>query len=114
MYARLSADVRDFRLKGAYWQAKDFISLFGNPYFSAASLTDPGATFANPKLLYFGAEYGRSLGKGFHFLVEVDYFQRLSDQLQGADGLPISASSGSGFSASVCMRINPSFLLKQF
>ena len=114
VYARLFADVRDFRLKGAYWQAKDFISLFGNPYFSAASLTDPGATFANPKLLYFGAEYGRSLGKGFHFLVEVDYFQRLSDQLQGADGLPISASSGSGFSASVCMRINPSFLLKQF
>lgn len=114
VYTRLSADVRDFRLKGAYWQAKDFISLFGNPYFSAASLTDLGATFVHPKLIYLGAEYGRSLGKGFYFLVEVDYFQRLSDQLRGADGAPISASSGSGFSASVCMRINPSFLLKQF
>lgn len=114
LYARLTADMRDFRLKGAYCQSEDFISLFGNPFFGAASLTDLGVTFEHPKLLYLGAEYGRSLGKGFHFLVRADLFHRLADQMQGTDGLSMAVGSASSFSASVCMRLNLAFLLKQF
>ena len=114
LYARLSADVKDFRLKTAYCQAHDFISLFGSPFFGSASLVEPGATFDQPKLLYVGAEYGRSLGKGFFFLVKADVYHRLADDMCGVDGTLMPVGGATSFSASVCMRINPSFLLKQF
>ena len=42
LYARASADIYDFRVKTSYWTCEDFISMFGSPFFGAASMIDEG------------------------------------------------------------------------
>lgn len=114
LYARASAEIADFRVTGAYWTCRDFISLFGNPFFGAASLVEKGATFDRPKLLYLGLEYSRQFARGFSLGIDVDLFHHLSDRLTDAAGATVPTGSATSFSAGVYMRVNPSFLLKRF
>ena len=114
VYARASVDIYDFRVKTAYWQCEDFISLFGNPFFGAASMSDRGVTFRRPKLVYLGLEYSRQLGKGFSIGVEVDVFHHLSGEMTDGEGGLVPMGSATSFSAGAYMRVNPSFLIKKF
>ncbi len=114
IYANLTADLRDFRLKASYWQCDDFISMFGSPFFGAVSTSTPGMTFEQPKMVYFGAEYARTFGKGFSLGIDVDVYYRLGGHTvdPSAGRQPVGASTS--FSAGIYLRANPSFLLKKF
>ena len=114
LYARASADIYDFRVKTSYWTCKDFISMFGSPFFGAASMIDEGVTFDRPQMIYLGVEYSRLLAKGFSIGVDVDVFHHLSGDMNDADGVKQPMGNATSFTAGVYMRINPSFLIKKF
>lgn len=114
LYARASADIYDFRVKTLYWTCEDFISMFGSPFFGAASMIDEGVTFDRPQMIYLGVEYSRQLAKGFSIGVDVDVFHHLSGDMNDADGVKQPMGSATSFTAGVYMRINPSFLIKKF
>lgn len=101
LHAALSADLGHFRIKGGYWKGKDFISLFGIPYYGVASTVDPKQVYKNPSTLYGGLEYTYTLGKGYALGADVDFYKS-------------SATDKTTFSVGVYLRINPSFLLKKY
>ena len=113
IYAKASADIKDFRVKASYWICNDFISMFGCPFYGSVSIEDSQATFDNPQLVYLGVEYSRSFGKGFSIGIDVDIFHQLSCDMTDAEGTRPSGSATS-FTAGIYMRINPSFLIKKF
>lgn len=99
-YLRTYADLRDFRVKAAYWMCRDFVSVLGSPFYGALSLSDEGRTFDTPQMVTLGAEWSRSLGRGFTIGADVDVYVHLKN--------------ATSFSAGVYLRINPVFLLKRF
>lgn len=113
-YARASADIYDFRVKTSYSKSNDFISMFGSPFFGAASLSDPGSTFDNPELLYFGVEYSRAFGKGFSLGIDLDIYHHMPHFIKTSEGETEKANGATSFSAGIYFRINPSFLIKKF
>lgn len=113
-YALLSADINNFRLKTSYWECDNFISMFGVPFYGAVSTTVDGGLFEHPQLVYFGAEYARTLGKGFSLGIDVDIYNRLSDRFYDPQTGWQSVGSATSFSCGIYLRINPSFLLKTF
>lgn len=114
VYARVSADIYDFRVKTSYSVTKDFISMFGSPFFGAASLSDPDVTFDKPQLLYFGLEYSRTFGKGFALGVDLDIYHHLPGFILSPGEGRQKADGATSFSAGVYFRVNPSFLIKKF
>lgn len=114
LYARASADICDFRVKASYWSCKDFISMFGSPFYGAVSTKVEGATFDAPSMVYLGVEYSRVLGKGFSLGVDLDVYQSLSTTIHRPDAGSAPLGSATSFSAGVYLRINPSFLIKKF
>ncbi len=113
-YINLTADINDFRVKASYWECDDFISMFGVPFYGAVSTTEKGGVFEAPKMVYLGAEYARTLGKGFALGVDVDVYYRLADRLYDAQTGWQPVGSSTSFSCGVYLRVNPSFLLKKF
>ncbi|MDR2970067.1 MAG: hypothetical protein LBV32_10765 [Tannerellaceae bacterium] len=112
-YFKTFADIRDFRVKASYWQCDDFISMFGSPYFGAVSLKEKGLTFLSPRLIHFGAEYSRSLGKGFSLGVDLDIFHALPGNTKHPEKGLQPYTGATGFTAGAYLRFNPSFLIKQ-
>ena len=114
VYARAAADIKDFRIKAAYWKCDDFISMFGSPFYGAASTITKGLVFDKPGMIYIGAEYSRQLAKGFSLGIDVDIFQHLSGKMIDPEDGMLPMGSATSFTAGVYMRINPSFLIKKF
>lgn len=100
----LGANLAGFRVKTGYWQGKNFISLFGIPYYGAVSMVDRTEIYKDPSTVYLGLEYSHSFGKGYALGVDVDIYQSKAD----------GATNKSAFSAGVYFRVNPSFLLKRY
>lgn len=113
-YPKLTVDIYDFRIQGGYWKCKDFVSLFGNPFFGAISTTHEGKTFDSPSMVYLKAEYSRSFGKGFSLGIDVDVFNQNGVNAILPQQGPVFEPSALSFSAGVYFRINPSFLIKKF
>ncbi|MDR1981797.1 MAG: hypothetical protein LBQ39_09305 [Tannerellaceae bacterium] len=113
LYARIWADLYDFRVKGAYWMCKDFISMFGNPYYGAVSTSEEGLTFDNPRMACFGLEYSRSFGKGYSIGIDLDLYYHLSTTAHTAERTE-KQGGATGFSMGVYFRMIPSFLIKRF
>ena len=113
MYAKASADLRDFRVKTSYWQCKDFISILGFPFYGAVSNTEEGMTFKSPKMVAFGVEYSRNFGKGSSFGVDFDFYKHFSTTAYTPEGA-ISKKGSTSFSVGAYLRLNTSFLVKHF
>ncbi|MCC8171400.1 MAG: hypothetical protein LIP00_06365 [Parabacteroides sp.] len=113
-YPKLSADIYDFHLEAAYWKCKDFIPLLGSPFFGAVSTAEPGMTFRRPGLFYFGAEYGRSFGKGFELGIDADVVNQFPVTACLPGGGTERQGSALSFSAGVYFRVNTEILLKRF
>ncbi len=114
-YINLTADISNFRLKASYWECYDFISMFGSPFYGSVSTSKPGMTFDQPQMVYFGAEYARTFGKGFAIGIDVDVYYRLPCSVYDpTDGWQPAGAATTSFSAGIYLRANPSFLLKKF
>ena len=114
LYAAAYADMKDIRVKAGYMMNKDFISMFGSPFFGAASLRNPGYVFDKPQTVFASVEYSRTFGKHYSLGAKADVFQYFPGDMVAPDGSRTSLNSTTSFSFGVYFRINPSFLLKRW
>lgn len=113
-YTSLTADIQDFRIKASHFVNRDFVSLFGSPFYGAVSLVEQNATFENPDMIYLGVEYSKDFGKGYALGVDLDFFHSMKTTLQHPTEGLIPQSANTSFSCGIYLRINPTILLKQF
>ena len=116
-YSKLAMQVSDFNISTSYWACKDFVSIFGSPFYSTVSTKINNMMYDKPTLLHLSAEYVRSLGKGFTFGVNVETYYSLSGKMYSSeDGIydPLAFGSNSNFSMGIYLRVNPSFLIKKY
>lgn len=118
-FAKYAMQLSDFNLHVSYWEGKNFIPIYGSPFYGSVStkLQDGIMLYQDPKMLHLGIDYVRPLGKGFSFGIYADVYYYLSGKMYSAEtGLyqPRTFGNNSNFSLGVCLRINPSFLIKQY
>ena len=116
-YTKASMQLKDFNLSTFYWSGNNFISIMGNAFYNSISSKIDGMLYRDPKMLYCGADYVRSLGKGFTFGINAEAYYYLSGRMYSSlTGEYQSSSFGSNtnFSIGIYLRINPSFLIKQY
>jgi len=117
LYSKLSLQLNSFNLWTSYWQCNDFVTMFGSPFFGAVSTKEAGMLYDRPQMLYLGGEYLRTLGKGFAVGVKASAYCYIAGTMySSASGevQPRPFGNNSNFSAGVCLRLNPSFLIKNF
>ncbi|MGM9759547.1 MAG: hypothetical protein ACI30I_05455 [Parabacteroides sp.] len=105
---------RGFQVKGAYFYGNKFISLFGYPFYGTVSTKTPGMTFDTAKTGYVGLEYAHTFAPGFALGIHADLYLESPRRATRADGEVTRCSRASSFAAGVCLRVNPSFLIKKF
>lgn len=108
----LSADLRDVRVRAGYFRADDFISLFGLPYFGAASARHVGAVFDRPQTVFASVEYARTFAKHYAFGARAELYQSFPGQMTDAEGVVSTPEKATCFSVGVYFRVNPKFLVK--
>jgi hypothetical protein len=128
-YTKAAVQIKDFNISASYWACEDFVSMFGSPFYGSVStktFNDPetkkeNMLYHNPEMLHFGAEYVRSLGKGFALGINAEAYYYLSGKMYYSEtgiyeGRYESSAFGSNsnFSMGIYLRINPSFLLKHY
>ncbi|WP_455586441.1 hypothetical protein [Bacteroides sp.] len=114
LYASAFVDLKDFRVTGGYFTAKDFISLLGIPYFGAVSTKNEGAVYDDPQTCFMSVEYSRSFGKHYAFGAKADLYYSFPGTMTMADGTMVDSGTATSFSFGVFLRVNPSFLIKKF
>ena len=116
-YSKIDMQLADFNISTSYWSCNNFVPIFGNPFYSSISVKEEGMLYRKPKMLSFGADYVRSLGKGFVFGINAEVYYYLSGKMYSAEtrlDQPSPFGNNTNFSAGVYLRINPSFLIKQY
>lgn len=116
-YTKLAVQLSNFNISTSYWRNKDFVSIFGSPFYSSISTKKENMLYRDPQMLHFEVDYVYPLGKGFAFGINADIYYYLSGKMYSSEtGLYESPAFGnnSNFSLGVCLRINPSFLIKQY
>ena len=119
IYSKLSMQLKDFNIGTSYWSCTDFVSMFGNAFYSSISTKkgNEGMIFHKPKMLYLGVDYTRILGKGFVFGINAEAYYYLSGKMYSPEtGIvePSAFGSNTNYSLGIYLRINPSFLIKQY
>ena len=114
-YLRSTLELReDLLINAGYFICKDFISLFGSPYYGAVSMTDDELTFDKPQTLSLTAEYARTFAKHYGLGVKAEVYYSMPGHMQYADGTRIKGSNSTNFTIGIYLRVNPSFLIKRF
>ena len=114
-YLRSTVELRDdFLINAGYFVCKDFISLFGSPYFGAVSMTEEDLTFEKPQTLSLTAEYYRTFAKHYGLGAKVEVYYVMPGHLKYADGQREKGAHSTNFTVGVYLRVNPSFLIKKF
>lgn len=104
----------NLQAKAGYFYGKDFISLFGLPYFGTASTTHPGAVFDHMHTAYFSADYSREFKKMFAVGAQFSLYYSLPGTLTYTDGSRTEEDGVANYSFGVYFRANLSFLIKKF
>ena len=113
-YVGARIDLSDFRLRTAFWQCHDFVSLFGHPYFGVISTYLEDAVYHRPRMLLFGAEYTRSLSPDCAFGIDFDAFHRLAAPIDDPQGRHSYEGDRFSYSFGIYLRFHPTFPLKTF
>lgn len=116
-YTKLAAQLSNFNIRASYWSCGNFMPIFGSAFYGSVSTKEENMFYENPKMLYVGADYIRPLSKGFSFGIKAESYYYLSgkmyDQRTGVYA-PSAFGNNTNYSIGVCLRINPSFLLRQY
>ncbi len=114
-YIRATAELRDdFMINAGYYICKNFISLFGSPYYGAVSMTDDQLTFDKPQTLSLTAEYYRTFAKHYGLGAKLEVYQVFPGNLKYANGMVEKGKTSTNFTFGVYLRVDPSFLIKKF
>lgn len=109
-YAKVSSGLgRYFKAKLGYFYGKDFISMYGIPYFGTVSTKTPGATYDCMNTLYGSAEYTRSFGKNFRLGIFADVYQSFPGEMTLSNGEKHASKSLTAFSFGAYFKINLDF-----
>lgn len=109
-YAKVSSDLgRYFKAKLGYFYGKDFISMYGIPYFGTVSTKTPGATYDCMNTLFGSAEYTRSFGKNFRLGIFADVYQAFPGEMTLPDGVKQPSKSLTAFSFGAYFKVNLDF-----
>jgi len=118
--ASVSAQLRNVFVKTSWWQNKDFMPIFGAPFYGCRSMIFDGMTYDKPSLLHCGVEYLRPFGKGFAMGVTADMFYnfpngRNSFEIDTDVAVPENIfGQNSNISFGIVIRACPSFLIKRY
>lgn len=113
-YLKAYTDLKDLRVKAAWWTNNYYVPLLANPFFNTMSVDEPGTMFDSTGMFCLGLEYARRLGAGITLGADADFYlhKQYRRAALGEDWSirPMSYS----FSAGAYLRVNPSILIKQF
>jgi len=104
----------DFRVFGGLFYAKDFVSLYGAPFYSTLSQKHAGARFSRILTPHVGLEWSHTFAKGYILGAKADAYPLYAGRLKKADGSTLSSTFSNNFSFGIYFRCNPRFLLKRF
>lgn len=116
-YTKLAVQLSNFNIRTSYWSCRNFMPIFGSAFYGSVSTKEDGMLYENPGMLYLGADYMHPLGKGFAFGIKTEAYYYLSGKMYNSEtGYYASSAFGDNinYSVGICLRINPSFLLKQY
>lgn len=109
-YLKASSDLgRYFKAKLGYFYGKDFISMYGMPYFGTVSTKTPGATYNGMSTVFGSAEYTRSFGKNFRLGIFADVYEAFPGEMTLPDGIKQSSKSLTAFSFGAYFKVNLDF-----
>ena len=106
--------VRDFRAFAGLFYARDFVSLYGAPFYSTLSLKHEGGRFSSLLTPHVGVEWSHTFAKNYILGAKVDAYPLYAGQLTKADGSTQPSTFASNFSFGIYFRCHPTFLLKRF
>jgi len=117
IYSLLSLQLNEWNIRTSNWRCNDFISIFGSPFFGAVSVKEEGMLYSNPSMLSLQCEYMKYFGKGCTLGLQASTYYYISGKKIDAATLevqPNTFGNNSNFSFGICLRINPSFLIKTY
>lgn len=101
----------DFRIEGGYFLGKDFISLFGIPYFGTVSTSNKDVTFDGMQTWHASVEYSRKFKQHYAMGVKADLYYSCPGKSKHPINGVADAANATNFSVGIYLRINPSFLI---
>lgn len=117
VYTRLKADFKYWSVQTGAFTCDEFISLLGNPHFGAVSTKYMGGYYdERPFTGFLVVDYSRTYAKLYSFGVKGEmYYQRYNRLVYDGDETQNkSRKHNLGISLGVYLRLNLSFLLKNF
>ncbi len=105
---------KDFRAFASFFAARDFVSLYGAPFYSTLSQKEPGARFSRMLTPHVGVEWHHTFARHYTLGLKADVYPLTAGRLTHADGQVDAAAFSNNFSFGVYIRCNPRFLLKRF
>ena len=93
---------------------RDFVSLYGIPFYSCLSQKQPGDRFDKVFVPHIGAEWSHTFAKNYILGVKVDDYPMIEGEMTKADGTVRSSAFVNHFSFGIYFRCHPSFLLKKW
>ena len=106
--------VKEFRAFAGFFAARDFVSLYGAPFYSTLSQKEPGARFSRLLTPHVGLEWHHTFARDYTLGAKVDAYPLAAGRLTHADGRVEPATFANNFSFGVYLRCRPHFLLKRF
>lgn len=110
---KAAADIWKFKVSADYWHGDNFISIFGNPFYSAYSLSEDCKIKQN-NLASLKIEYNQQLGKNFSWGGRAAYYHLFPADTYTRDNGWQKGKSSENFSVGVFIRMSPNFLIKKF
>lgn len=101
-YAMAETCWKHFDVKAAYWYCNRFISILGSPFFSAADVFDRTTRFERSQFFQLSGQYNLLQSNGIAFGASADTYWG------------IGRRAGFSHALGVYLRINQSFLLRNF
>ena len=105
---------KNFRLFGQIFYARDFVSLYGIPFYSTISHKQPGARLSYVLTPHIGAEWSHTFAKNYILGAKVDAYPMIEGELTNADGSVRSSAFFNNFSFGIYFRCHPRFLLVNY
>lgn len=111
IYATARAKIWVFDVKAGYWYNDNFVSLYGDPHYSAIGTTEDHVIFGKSHMLTANLGYSYTFGKGYTLGASADllYMPQCTALKNDAAFTEKKAVS---FCAGVYFRANPEFLIK--
>lgn len=103
----------DWEVRGGYFYGKDFISLFGLPFFGTVSTKFDGAVFDCMHTAYLSADYSHRFGNVFTLGAQASLYLSAPGSMT-ADGVQASVGVSTSYSFGIFFRTDLDFLVKRF